>query len=101
MFEYGFTIVNLTPYYAQANGQAESTNKILKTNIQKMVDHNPRVWHELLSEVLWAYKASKRTSTGTTPFTLTYGHEAVLPMEIEVRSLRIARQSDIDINEYN
>ena len=32
-FEYGFSILNSTPYYAQANGQAESTNKILKLNI--------------------------------------------------------------------
>ena len=31
--EYGFEIVNSTPYYAQANGQAESTNKVIKNNI--------------------------------------------------------------------
>ena len=55
-FEYGFSILNSTPYYAQENDQAESTNKILKLNFHRMVDCNPRVWHELLSEILWAYK---------------------------------------------
>ena len=34
-YEYEFSILNSTPYYAQANGQAESTNKVLKLNIQK------------------------------------------------------------------
>ena len=32
-FEYGFSILNSTAYYTHANGQAESTNKILKLNI--------------------------------------------------------------------
>ena len=36
-FEYRFSILNFTRYYAQANGQAESTNKIFMLNIQKMV----------------------------------------------------------------
>ena len=66
-----------------------------------MVDRNPRVWHELLSNVLWAYRTSKRSSTGATTFVLTYGHNIVLPMEMVVNSLRIVKQNDIDIDEYN
>ena len=51
-FEYEFSMLDSTTYYAQANGQAKSTNKILKLYIRKMVYHNPRVWYELLSKVL-------------------------------------------------
>ncbi|XP_058185873.1 uncharacterized protein LOC131303099 [Rhododendron vialii] len=33
---------NSTPYYAQGNGQAESTNRTLVNIIEKMVENNPR-----------------------------------------------------------
>ncbi|RVW66562.1 hypothetical protein CK203_064615 [Vitis vinifera] len=38
---------------------------------------------------LWAYRTSFRTSTGATPYSLVYGMEAVLPVEIEMGSLRV------------
>ncbi|XP_059663476.1 uncharacterized protein LOC132309146 [Cornus florida] len=66
-----------------------------------MVEDNPRVWHELLSEALWAYRTSQRSSTGVTPFMLTYGHDAVLPMEVTVRSMRFAMQNNLTPAEYN
>ncbi|CAL2256810.1 unnamed protein product [Prunus armeniaca] len=37
-------------------------------------------------------RTSKREATGVTPYALTYGHDAILPTEIAVQSLRIAHQ---------
>ena len=45
-------------------------------------------WPEELPNVLWAYKTTARTSTGETPFRLTYGIEAVIPVEVGVTSMR-------------
>jgi IS30 family transposase len=73
--EYGIKILNSTPYYALANGQAESTNKIIKANLRKVINNNPSNWDELLSKVLWAYQTSKTLSINTTPFSLVYGHD--------------------------
>ncbi|XP_059629843.1 uncharacterized protein LOC132272767 [Cornus florida] len=98
--QYDFQILNSTPYYAQGNGQAESLNKSIKASIEKMVDKNPREWHILLSEALWALRTSKRSSTGVTPYSLVYGYDIVLPMEMTVWSLRVARQMDLDLEEY-
>ncbi|XP_059659004.1 uncharacterized protein LOC132305373 [Cornus florida] len=89
-----------TPYYAQANGQAESSNKILIEIIEKMIKDKPRMWHETLSEALWAYRNSKRTGTGVTPYMLTYGHDAVLPMEMKVKSARVAFQNNLTPADY-
>ena len=50
--EYGIKILNSTLYYSQANRQAESTNKIIKANLRKVVNNNPSNWDELLSKVL-------------------------------------------------
>ncbi|GKV05136.1 hypothetical protein SLEP1_g17178 [Rubroshorea leprosula] len=99
--EMGFRLLNSTPHYAQANGQAEASNKVVINLLEKMVDDNPRRWHELLSETLWAYRTSQRSSTKMTPFALTYGHDAVLPMELTARSLRIAIQHNLQSGEYD
>ena len=44
-------------------------------------------WADELPEVLWAYTTTART-TGETPFSLTYGYKAMVPVEIRARSLR-------------
>ena len=38
---------------------------------------------------MWAYRTTPSESTGETPFSLTYGAEAVIPAEVNVCSARI------------
>ncbi|RVW37275.1 hypothetical protein CK203_088179 [Vitis vinifera] len=54
-----------------------------------------RDWSEELPFALWAYRTSFRTSTGSTPYSLVYGMEAMLPIEIEMGSLRVALEQQI------
>ncbi|XP_050908378.1 uncharacterized protein LOC127122002 [Lathyrus oleraceus] len=42
------------------------------------------------------YKTSVRTSTRATPYSLVYGMEAVLPIEVEIPSLRVIMESYLD-----
>ena len=49
---------------------------------------------------MWAYRTSFRTSTGATPYSLVYGMEAVLPVEIEIGSLRVALEHQISKTEW-
>ena len=44
----------------------------------------------MLFSTLWVYRTSVKTSIGFTPFQLVYGLEAVLPIECEISSLRMA-----------
>ncbi|XP_043700034.1 uncharacterized protein K02A2.6-like [Telopea speciosissima] len=98
--ELGITFTHSTPYYAHGNGQAEASNKILKGCLSKVVDDNPRWWADMLSEVLWAFRTSQGSSTATTPFALTYGHDMVLPVEVSVRSARVAFQQRLSPTAY-
>ena len=59
-----------------------------------------RDWAEKLPFALWAYRTSFRTSTGATPYSLVYGMEAVLPVEIEMGSLRVALEQQISEAEW-
>ncbi|XP_071924783.1 uncharacterized protein [Coffea arabica] len=43
-----------------------------------------------------AYRTSIRTSTGTTPYSLMYGMEAVLPAEVEIPSLHILMETKLE-----
>jgi transposase InsO family protein len=66
-------LMNSTPYYAQANGQAEASNKVLIGLIKKKIEEKPRRWHEVLNEALWACRVSRHGATKVTPFELVYG----------------------------
>ncbi|RVW19029.1 hypothetical protein CK203_095030 [Vitis vinifera] len=71
------------------NEAVEAANKNIKRILRRMVETS-RDWSEKLPFALWAYRTSFRTSTGATPYSLVYGMETVLPVEIEMSSLRVA-----------
>ncbi|KAK2986183.1 hypothetical protein RJ640_006218 [Escallonia rubra] len=96
-----FEIINFTPYYAQENGKAEATNKSIKHIMERAIEDTPNDWYRLLFEVLWAFRTSPKSSTGITPDALTYGHDPMLPMEITVKSFRVAMQNNVLVTEYN
>jgi hypothetical protein len=82
------------------NGQAESSNKILIRLIKKKIEDHPRQWHEVLSEALWAHRISKHGAAKVTPFELVFGQEAMLPIEVNLQSLRVDRQDVLSVQEY-
>lgn len=77
----------------------EAANKNIKKIVQKMVV-TYRDWHENLPFALHGYRTSVRTSTGATPFSLVYGMEAVLPVEVEIPSLRVLMDVKLDEAEW-
>ena len=77
---------NLVPYRPKMNGVVEAANKNVKKIIEKATK-TYKDWHEKLPFALHAYRTGVRTSTGATPFSLVYGMEAVLPIEVEIPSL--------------
>jgi hypothetical protein len=97
---YRIKLLNSSPYYAQANGQAESSNRTLINLIKKKISDNPKYWHKILSEALWAHRISKHSATKVSPFELVYGQEAVLPVEISLNAVRFTRQNDLTITDY-
>jgi hypothetical protein len=93
-------LMNSSPYYAQANGQAEASNMVLIKIIKKRIEGNPRRWHEKLLEALWAHRTSRHEATKVTHFEFVYDKEAVLPVEIGLQNLRITEQDSLLAMEY-
>jgi hypothetical protein len=94
-------LMNSSPYYAQANGHAEASNKVLIKIIKKRIEDNPRKWDEKLSEALWAHMTSRHGATKVIPFELVYGQEAVLPVEIGLQNLRVIGQDSLSVKEHH
>ena len=90
---------NSSPYRPQMNGVVEAANKNIKKIVRKMVV-TYKDWHEMLLLALHGYHTSARTATGETPFSLVYSMESVLPVEVQIPSLRIMNEAGLGKDEW-
>ena len=67
----------------------------LLASFSRNSSQKPTWLNDKLGECLWAYRTTVRTSTKTTPFSLVYGCEAVLPLEIQIPSLCVALTTEM------
>ncbi|GAU39457.1 hypothetical protein TSUD_290230 [Trifolium subterraneum] len=85
--------------HPQTNGQAEAANRVLLRGLRRRMGASKGNWTEELHSVLWSYRTTPHSTTGETPFRLTYGTEAVIPVEIGEPSSRIEYPPEKDIND--
>ena len=78
-----------TLVYPQGNGQAEAVNKVIVSGLKKRLDDAKGKWVEEFPYILWTYQITPRRSTEETPFSITYGAEAIIPLETGFPTLRI------------
>ncbi|GJV82879.1 reverse transcriptase domain-containing protein [Tanacetum coccineum] len=96
-------------YHPQANGQVEVTNREIVKGMERRLGKTHQGWVDELPQVLWAHRTTPKSSNGETPFSLVYGSEAVIPIEISIETRRIQdfdpkqnekrRREDLDILE--
>ncbi|KAL6318214.1 hypothetical protein AAG906_035720 [Vitis piasezkii] len=92
--KYGIQHHKSFAYRPRTNGVVEATNKNINKILRKMVETS-QDWSKKLHFALWAYCTSFFTSIGVTPYSLVYGMEVVLPVEIEMGSLRVALEQGL------
>ena len=57
-------------------------------------------WHEMLPFSLHEYCTTAHTSTGATPYSLVYGMEVVLPIQVQIPSLRIMKDAGLNEDDW-
>ena len=84
----GITNRYSTLAYPQANGRAKAVNKVIVSGLKKRLDDVKGKWVEELPHILWTYQITPSRSAGKTPFSMTYGAEAMIPLETGFPTLR-------------
>jgi len=74
--------------HPQTDGQAKAANKVILVELRKWLDNAKGRWPEELVEVLWAYMCTPQSATNESPFSLVYGTNAMIPVEIGEPFLR-------------
>ena len=104
-----------TPYHPQTNGQTERFNRTLKDILRRLVNNDNRKWEDQLANALTAYRNTTHSTTGFTPFYLTYGRRARLPLSLPVdmdqgiddrignlaKALRVAKEMTAKSRQYH
>nr|GEU82199.1 reverse transcriptase domain-containing protein [Tanacetum cinerariifolium] len=85
--------------HLQANDLVERENGSLGEGIKARLDEKSKNWIEEISYVLWVQRTMIKSSNEETPFSLTYGTEAVIPVEIGMTTLRTTKVDMIKSDE--
>ncbi|XP_022860557.1 uncharacterized protein LOC111381073 [Olea europaea var. sylvestris] len=83
----------------EANGQVEAVNKTIKHTLKRKLDASKGTWVDELPHILWAIRTTCRTATSETPFSMTYGAEAMSPVEVGILSHRRIHFNEIGNDE--
>ncbi|GKE44782.1 reverse transcriptase domain-containing protein, partial [Tanacetum coccineum] len=76
--------------HSQSNRLVERANRSLGEGIKARLGEGNKNWIEEIPHVLLAHRTMIKSSNGDTPFPLTYGTKAVIPVEIGMPTYRTA-----------
>jgi len=74
--------------HPQTNGQGEAANKMILRELRKKVGSAKGLWVEEILGILWGCHCTPQSTTGETPFRLTYEADAMIQVEVGEASWR-------------
>ena len=74
--------------YSQFNRKTEATNKTIMNGIKKRLEKTKDKWVEKLPNVLWAYRTTPWKTTNKMPYSLAFGFEAIIQLEVGLPIIR-------------
>jgi len=67
----------------QTNGQVESANRVLFGGLKRRLKKSKGTWADEVPRIVWAYHTTPQSTTKETPFSLVYGSDTMIPIEIQ------------------
>jgi len=72
----------------QTNEQVESANRVLFRGLKRRLEKAKGTWAEEVPRTVWTYHTTPQSTTKETSFSLVYGSDAMIPVEIQESSPR-------------
>jgi transposase InsO family protein len=88
-----------TDYHPQTNGQVETSNRKLKSILNKTIEKGGKDWSNKLDGALWAYRTAFKTPIGITPYQFVYGKACHLPVELEHKAYWAIKEMNLDLDD--
>ena len=86
--ELGVKQVFASVEHPQTNRQVKSANRVLLRGLKRRLDKAKGTWAEEVPRIVWAYHTTPQSTTRETPFSLVYGSDAMILVEIQENSPR-------------
>jgi transposase InsO family protein len=87
-----------TTYHPQTNEQAKTSNRQLKSILNKTIEKGGKDWSRKLDGALWAYRTAFKTPIGMTPYQFVYGKTCHLQVELEHKAYWAIKEMNLDLD---